>query len=77
MHNLISHAQEKAKKIQAKKVYIVNLIADEKSAVESYDTYTDNSVPIVYINGLIDASGHIIASHLAQFRKEDYERKEN
>ena len=75
MHMLICHAQEKAKKIQAKKVYIVNLIATENGKAEAYDTYTDNSVPIVYINGLLDTEGRCISSNLTHFLEEDYEKE--
>lgn len=77
LQDLICHAQQKAKKIQARKVYIVNLIATENSMVDTYDDYTHYSVPIVYINGLINANGQVIVSHLAQFLEEDYETKKD
>jgi len=72
MRELIEKTQEKAVKINAKKVYIVNLIADETGTVQAYDDNTEKSVQVVYINGLLDKQGCIIRPHLSQFLKEDY-----
>ena len=72
MRDLIEKTQEKAIKINAQKVYIVNLIADETGTVKAYDDNTEKSVQVVYINGLLDKQGCIIQPHLSQFLKEDY-----